>query len=169
MTARRVIPLFPAPLDGLDPARRADAYAGWLAAGAAGLLAETAAVRLLAGHGTWLLHPWFTSRCIDIITGIPATITGIPGTGDGYRAVAGVRWHAAVSGLARQPASGTDKAVLRIAASIAAGIPVSLRDCLGSLDPAALRAVLHAIACASSGEAGEQLICRSRIEQDPPF
>ena len=149
MTARRVIPLFPAPLESPDPDRRAGAYAGWLAAGAAGLLAGTAAVRLLAEHGTWLTRPSFTSRYIDITDDIP---------GDGT--AAGIRWRAVIGGLSRQPASGSEKAVLRIAASIAAGTPVSLHDCLGSLDHATLRAVLRAIACANSGHAGEDLICR---------
>jgi hypothetical protein len=158
MTARRVIPLFPAPLDGLDPTRRADAYSGWLAAGAAGLLAETAAVGLLAEHGTWLSRPAFTSRYIDIIEDVP----GAPDD-----TAAGIRWRAAISGLSRQPATGPDKAVLRIAASIAAGTPVSLHDCLASLDHATLRAVLRAIAHASSGYTGQDLICHGQYRQEP--
>jgi hypothetical protein len=84
--------------------------------------------------------------------------------------VAGVRWRAAITGLHRQPASGSEKAVLRIAASIAAGIPVSLHDCLGSLDAPTLRAVLRAIAHASSGYAGEDLIRQDRQpDQEPLF
>jgi hypothetical protein len=161
MTARRVIPLFPAPASSPDPARRADAYAGWLAAGAAGLLTETAAVTLLAEHGTWLGNAVFTSRYINIADDVP----GAPDA-----TAAGIRWRAAITGLHRQPASGTEKAVLRIAASIAAGIPVSLHDCLGSLDYATLRAVLRAIARANSGQAGQDLICQCRhLAQDPLF
>jgi hypothetical protein len=159
MTARRVIPLFPAPAGALDPARRADAYAGWLAAGAAGLLAETAAVTLLAEHGTWLESAAFTSRYIDIADDVP----GAPDD-----TAAGIRWRAAITGLHRQPASGPEKAVLRIAASIAAGIPVSLHDCLGSLGTPALAAVLRAIAHANSGWRGHDLLCHAPI-QDPPF
>ena len=161
MTARRVTPLFPAPPAGPDPARHAGAYAGWLAAGAAGMLAETAAVHLLAEHGTWLTQPSFTSRYIDITDDSPGAPDGL---------AAGIRWRAAITGLARQPASGSEKAVLRIAASIAAGIPVSLHDSLGSLDHATLRAVLRAIACANSGHAAGFLICHgAHLQQDPPF
>jgi hypothetical protein len=161
VTARRTTPLFPAPLAGLDPARRADAYAGWLAAGTAGLLAGTAAVTLLAEHGTWLERPSFTSRCIDITDDIPRQA----GTG-GYAAA--VRWRAAITGIGRHGATGTEQAVLRIAASIAAGIPVSLHDCLGSLDTPALAAVLRAIAHANSGWRGHDLLCHAHI-QDQPF
>lgn len=161
MTARRVIPLFPALPDGLDPARRADAYSDWLAAGAAGLTAETAAVALLAEHGAWLASAAFTSRYIDIADDVPGAPDGI---------VAGVRWRAAIAGLHRQPASASEKGVLRIAASLAAGIPVSLHDCLGSLDQATLAAVLRAIAHASRGPAGTDLIRDdAQPDQDPPF
>ncbi|HLK79687.1 MAG TPA: hypothetical protein VKU77_39310 [Streptosporangiaceae bacterium] len=161
MTSRRITPLFPAPLHGLDPARRADAYAGWLAAGAAGLTAETAAVTLLAEHGTWLERPSFTSRCIDIADDVPEQA----GT-SGY--AAGIRWRAAITGISRHGATGTEQAILRIAASIAAGIPVSLHDCLGSLDTPALAAVLRAIAHANSGWRGHDLLCHGPV-QDPPF
>lgn len=162
MTARRVIPLFPAPLAALDPAARADACAGWLAIGAAGMLAETAAVNLLAEHGTWLSRDSFTSRCIDIADGL-ADIPGIP---DGTAAV--IRWRTAITGLNRHGATGSDKAVLKIAASIAAGIPVSLLDVLGSLDRATLRAVLRAVAHANSGYGGQDLITPA-ISQEPLF
>lgn len=161
MTARRVIPLFPAPLAALDPAARTDACAEWLAIGAAGMLTETAAVNLLAEHGTWLSRDSFTSRCIDIATGL-SDIPGIPGT------AAGIRWRAAITSLHRHGASGSEKAVLQIAASIAAGIPVSLHDALGSLDRATLRAVLRAIAHASSGWSGEDLITPAG-PQEPLF
>ncbi len=152
MTARRVNPPCPAPPPG--------AYAEWLAAGAAGILAETAAVNLLAEHGAWLTQPAFTSRCIDVYGLIPA----------GAGTAAAVRWRAAITTLPRLPASRSEKAVLKIAASIAAGTPVSLSDCLGSLDTATLRAVLRAIAHANSGWAGEELICDGTCPpQDPPF
>jgi hypothetical protein len=162
MTARRVIPLFPAPLAAIDPAARADACADWLAIGAAGLLAETAAVNLLAEHGTWLSRDTFTSRCIDIATQ-PGDIPGIP---DGI--AAGIRWRAAITGLHRHGATGSEKAVLQIAASIAAGLPVSLHDALGSLDRPALRAVLRAVAHANSGQCGHDLITPAN-PQEPLF
>jgi hypothetical protein len=162
MTARRVIPLFPAPLAALAPAARADACADWLAIGAAGMLAETAAVNLLAEHGTWLSRDSFTSRCIDIADDL-GDVPGIPG---GTAAV--IRWRAAITGLHRHGASGSEKAVLQIAASIAAGIPVSLQDALGSLDHPTLRAVLRAIAHASSGWSGHDLITPA-TGQEPLF
>jgi hypothetical protein len=162
MTARRVIPLFPAPLAALDPAGRADACSDWLATGAAGMTAETAAVNLLAEHGTWLSRDTFTSRCIDITTGI----TDVPGLPDGTAAV--IRWRAAITGLNRHGATGSEKAVLQIAASLAAGIPLSLHDALGSLDRSALRAVLRAIAHANSGQAGHDLITPA-CPQEPLF
>jgi|HubBroStandDraft_5_1064220.scaffolds.fasta_scaffold145907_2 hypothetical protein len=162
MTARRVIPLFPAPLAALSPAGRADACADWLAAGAAGMLAETAAVNLLTEHGTWLSRDTFTSRCIDITTGI----TDVPGLPDGTAAA--IRWRTAVSGLHRHGATAPEKAVLQIAASIAAGLRVSLHDTLASLDRATLRAVLRAIAHASSGQCGQDLITPAG-PQEPLF
>jgi hypothetical protein len=162
MTARRVSPLFPAPLAALAPADRADACADWLAIGAAGMLAETAAVNLLAEHGTWLSRDSFTSRCIDI-AGDPGDVPGIPG---GTAAV--IRWRTAITGLHRHGATGSEKAVLQIAASIAAGIPVSLHDALGSLDRATLRAVLRAIAHADSGWSGHDLITPA-TSQEPLF
>ena len=159
MTARRVIPLFPAPLAALAPAARADACADWLAIGAAGLLAETAAVNLLAEHGTWLSRDSFTSRCIDIA----GDLGDVPGC-----TAAVIRWRAAVTGLHRHGATGSEKAVLQIAASIAAGLPVSLHDALGSLDRPALRAVLRAVAHANSGQCGHDLITPAR-PQEPLF
>lgn len=162
MTARRVIPLFHAPLAALAPAARAGACADWLTAGAAGILTETAAVNLLAEHGTWLSRDTFTSRCLDITTGI----TGVPGLPDGT--AAGIRWRTAITSLHRHGATGSEKAVLQIAASIAAGIPLSLHDALGSLDRATLRAVLRAIAHADSGWSGHDLITPA-TSQEPLF
>jgi len=146
---RDIIPLSGDPLASLDPYQRAGTYSDWLAAGAAGMLAETAAVQLLAEHRTWLTRGSFTSRYIDVCDepGIPGPVT------------AQIRWRAAVTGLRYQPASLSEKAVVRIAASIAAGTPARLADCLGTLDTATIRAVLRAIAAASSGTTGHDLIC----------
>jgi hypothetical protein len=150
MTAS-ITPLFPDPPGGPGPYQRADAYSDWLAAGAAGLLAETAAVQLLTEHRTWLLRDSFTSRYLDIADG-PGRIT-----------TARIRWRAAVTGLRWQPASLSEKAVLRLAASIGGSVPADLNSCLGTLDTPAIRAVLRAIAHANSGDTGHDLIChRSR-------
>jgi hypothetical protein len=146
MTAS-ITPLFPGP----DPCQRAGTYSDWLTAGAAGLLAETAAVQLLAEHQTWLLRDSFTSRYLDIHDG-PGRLT-----------TARIRWRAAVTGLRWQPASLSEKAVLRIAASLGGSVPADLNGCLGTLDTTTIRAVLRAIAHANSGDIGHDLIChRSR-------
>jgi hypothetical protein len=153
-----IVPLFPDPLGGLDPCQRADAYSDWLFAGAAGLLAETAAVQLLAEHRTWLTRSTFTSRYIELHDA------------PGHQIAAGIRWRAAVTGLRYQPASPSEKAVLRIAASIGGSVPADLHGCLGTLGTATIRTVLRAIARANSGEAGEHLLCSSSPPwQDPPF
>jgi hypothetical protein len=68
--------------------------------------------------------------------------------GGGLLAV--VDWPAAVKALAAGglPCSGSEGRVLRLAASIAAGVPVDLSDCLSTLDDAnvdlVVKAVLHA-------------------------
>lgn len=155
MTAS-ITPLFPDPLGGLDPYQRADTYSDWLAAGAAGLLAETAAVQLLSEHQTWLLRDSFTSRYLDIHDG-PGRLT-----------TASIRWRAAVTGLRYQPASLPEKAVLRIAASIGGSVPADLNGCLGTLDTATIRAVLRAVAHANNGDTGHDLICR-RSRHDNGF
>jgi hypothetical protein len=68
----------------------------------------------------------------------------------GDRMLAVVDWPAAVKALAGGglPCSGSEGCVLRIAASIAAGVPVDLGDCLSTLDKGnvglVVEAVLHA-------------------------
>ena len=93
--------------------------AGLLADGAAGLLAEAAAVQLLAGHGCWLSRTDFTG---PFIAAGPSPLSGRP--------LAHVRWKAAARALAggQLPASRTEQAIFRIAASLAAGVPVRLDD-----------------------------------------
>lgn len=110
--------------------------AGLLADGAAGLLAETAAVQLLAGHGCWLARTDFTG---PFIAAGPSPLSG--------RLLAHVRWKAAARALAggQLPASRTEQAIFRIAASLAAGVPVRLGDAVTGLDDANLAAVTTAI------------------------
>ena len=110
--------------------------AGLLAAGAGSLLAEAAAVRLLAGHGRWLARTDFTG---PFIAAGPSPLSGRP--------LAHVRWKAAARALAggQLPASRTEQAIFRIAASLAAGVPVRLGDAVTGLDDANLAAVTTAI------------------------
>lgn len=104
---------------------------------AKGLLCLEAAVGLLTGNGTWLHRQDFLDRAVGIITE--------PG-----REMAVVDFAAAADALetGNLPCSPGEKAVLLVAAGIAAGRPVDLHDALSCLDAgnAALvaGAVLHA-------------------------
>ena len=106
---------------------------------AAGMLADMAAAGLICRHGRFLGDPAF--RRI-IAAGSPVT--------DG-QPFAVIRWNAALRALehGRLPCSGSERAVLMIAASLAEGTPVSLRDCLGNLDRRNLALVTGAITTAN--------------------
>lgn len=120
---------------------------------AAGLYCVQAAVELLIGHQRWLCRSEFVGRFVWVGQGL---------VGGGLLAV--VDWPAAVKALAAGglPCSGSEASVLRIAASIAVGVPVELGDCLSTLDSVNVglvaRAVLragghHEAAARVSGEA----------------
>jgi len=100
------------------------------------LCAEAAAGLLIAGR--WPDRDDFAGRFI--------TITAGPGSGT---RVAVVGWPAAAAALGRSlPCSGGERRLLQVTASLAAGIPVSLRDAVAGLDGRNARllagAVLHA-------------------------
>lgn len=107
---------------------------------AAGLLPETAAVDLLITHRYWLTHPAFTARFVHPVT----TDAGCP-------IGAWIDWHAAITALRRGdlPCSASQATMLRIAASLAADLPLSLREVLGALDATNLTAVTTAITTAN--------------------
>jgi hypothetical protein len=107
-----------------------------LRAHAEGLYCLQAAVGLLVGHQRWLCREDFVGRFVDLVPD-PAR--------DGGLAV--VRWRAAVRALAagRLPCSDSEGQVLRIAASIAEGVPVSLSPCLSALDEANIGLVADAV------------------------
>jgi len=107
-----------------------------LRAGAAGLLSPEAAVNLLIGHCYWLTRPGFAAEYI-------ATFPGIT---DGT-AMAAVCWPEAIAALDRGQlaGSGSENRILRLAASLADGIPVDLQDALTSLDDTNLQHVVTAI------------------------
>jgi hypothetical protein len=113
--------------------------AGALRAGAHGLYTDEAACELLISHASWLHRHDFTARFLH--TGISIT--------DGTE-LAHIDWPAAITALeaAELPCSSSEGQMLRLAASLGAGIPVNLRDALVRLDHANLRlaqqAVLHA-------------------------
>ena len=106
---------------------------------AAGLYPAEAGAGLLIGHQSWLLRPDFTG----------AFVTLAAGTGE-QTLMAVIDWTAAIGTLdaGGLPCGGGERRMLRLAASLAGGIPVDLRDNLTGLDrinlAAAATAVLHA-------------------------
>jgi hypothetical protein len=106
---------------------------------AVGITAQVAAVDLLTNHRVWLPRADFAPfiqhrRCHS---------TGEP--------MAMIRWRAAVTALgqARLPCSSAEADMLRIAASLGAGVPVRLRDVLGCLDHRNIAHVVRAIGIAN--------------------
>jgi hypothetical protein len=110
-----------------------------LRAHARGLYHHEAAVELLIGHKRWLCRGEFVSRFVWI---------GRALVGGGLLAV--VDWPAAVKALAAGglPCSGSEGYVLRIAASIADGVAVDLRECLSTLDTANIGLVVRSVLAA---------------------
>ena len=106
---------------------------------AGGMLPDMAATSLICRHGHFLHDPGFRR----IIAAGSSITTGQP--------LAVIRWNAAVHALGsgHLPCSGSERAILLIAASLAEGVPVSLRDCLGSLDRRNITLVTSAIAAAN--------------------
>jgi hypothetical protein len=106
---------------------------------AQGIYCHEAAAELLIAHQSWLQRPDFTEPFVNVRNGVV----------DG-RAMAIIEWAEVITALhARQlPCSGGEHRILRIAASLASGIPVDLRDVLSGLDNTNLdlvaRTVMHA-------------------------
>ena len=99
-----------------------------------------AAADLIIRHGRFLHDPAFRR----IIAAGSSVADGQP--------FAVIRWNAALWALenGHLPCSGSERAVLLIAASLAEpGITISLRDCLGSLDRRNIALVTAAIAAAN--------------------
>lgn len=113
---------------------------GLLRAHAAGLLADVAAVNLLISHRHWLTRPDFTDRFVHLTT-----------AADGHRVGARIDWDAAITAvdLGELPCSGSEAHLLRIAASLAAGTPIRLREILGGLDRTNITAVTAALTAAN--------------------
>ena len=111
-----------------------------LRAQAAGLYLSEAAVELLIGQQRWLCRNDFVARFVRVCPNL---------AGDG--ALALVSWRPAVRALAagRLPCSDSQGHLLRIAASIAEGVPVNLNECLSTLDAANIRLVADAVSHAN--------------------
>jgi hypothetical protein len=94
------------------------------------------AVELLIGHRRWLYRDNFLSRFVRLV---PAS------AGDGVLAM--VAWRAAVRavGTGRLSCSDSEGHVLRIAASLAEGVPVDLETCLSTLDGVGIGLVADAV------------------------
>jgi len=107
-----------------------------LRAGAAGLLSPEAAVNLLISHHYWLTRPGFAAEYIGTFPGITDGTT-----------IAAVCWPEAITALdcGQLAGSGSENRILRLAASLADGIPVDLQDALTSLDDTNLQHVVTAI------------------------
>jgi hypothetical protein len=108
-----------------------------LRACAAGIYPAEAGVDLLIGHDTWLHRRDFTS---------PFMHTGVS-LADGVTAMAEIDWTAAITALdaGDLPCSGGERRILRLAASIADGIPLGLRDTLTGIDHRNIELVITAI------------------------
>ena len=105
-----------------------------------GLCADIAAVMLLDRHGHFLHDPAFRR----IIAAGSCLTTGQP--------LAVIRWNAAIAALeaGQLPCTGSEQAILRIAASLAdPRIAVRLRENLGSLDARNIALVTDAITAAN--------------------
>jgi len=94
-----------------------------LRACAAGLYPLEAGTELLIGNGTFLPRDDFTSRFISHGT-------------SGTTSMAAIDWAAATAALhaGELPCSGGERRILQLAASLAGGIPVDLRDTVTGLD-----------------------------------
>jgi ADP-ribose pyrophosphatase YjhB (NUDIX family) len=119
------------------PAAAQSPLAGPLRDWARGIYPDEAGVELLISHATFLHRADFTSRFTTTTSSSDGTV------------LAAVDWTAAITALeAGLPCSGGEQRMLRLAASLAGGIPVNLRDALTGIDDhniqLVIKAVLHA-------------------------
>lgn len=107
-----------------------------LRAQAHGLHRLEAAADLLINHGHFLPRNGFAERFIHLSSST-----------DGVTTTAVIDWPATIAALNTSdlPCSGGEQRVLRLAASIADGIPVDLRDALTGLDHRTTNLVVTAI------------------------
>lgn len=106
-----------------------------LRAAAAGLYPSEAGTQLIISHDCFLRRSDFT-RYLHTSTNIT-----------NHAPLAWIDWDAAITALDRGhlPASSGEGRILRLAASLAAGCPVSLRDAIPGLDQHNLQLVATAI------------------------
>lgn len=106
-----------------------------------GFYPTEASTELLISHGSFLARSDFTSRFIH--TGTSVT--------DGTTTTAEIDWPAAITALSTGeiPCSGGERRILQLAASLATGIPVDLRDAVTGLDEHNIQRLITAISHAS--------------------
>ncbi len=120
----------------ITPAAGEPPLAIQLRAWARGIYPDEAGAEMLIGHAVFLDRADFTSRFISI-----------PGGGAG---LAVIDWQAAIAALDDSlPCSAGENRMLRLAASLAAGIPVNLRDALTGIDDRGIQLVINAVRHAS--------------------
>jgi hypothetical protein len=117
------------------------ALAAALRACAAGFYPLEAGVSLLIAHDVFLHRSDFRDRFIR--HGISIS--------DGTTEMAEIDWDATITALAagELPCSGGERRILRLAASLASGIPVDLRDNITGLDQHNIQRLISAIRHAS--------------------
>jgi hypothetical protein len=100
------------------------------------VLSAEAAVELLIAHRAWLSRRDFVSEAVEVLDSTPDDAP-----------MAFVDWPVAIGALeaGRLGCSSSEGQVLRVAASIAEGIPVDLRDTTCGLDRANARRVADAL------------------------
>jgi hypothetical protein len=115
-----------------------------LRAAASGIHPLEAGTSLLIDCGCWLHREDFTGQFVTTATSIS----------DGTTLLATIDWEAAITALdaGKLPCSGGERRVLRLAASIAGGIPVSLYDNLPGLDQRNARLLINGIRHATGQE-----------------
>ena len=118
-----------------------DDLAAALRACATGLYPLEAGTELFISNGTFLHRHDFTSQFIEQGTSIS----------DGTTAMAAIDWNAAITALqaGELSCSSGERRILLLSASLAAGIPVDLRDTATGLDDANIARLLTAIRHAS--------------------
>jgi len=103
---------------------------------ARGLHPDEAAIEFLISHNVFLRRSDFTARFIE-----PSRhpTDGTP--------MAAIDWPAAITALdyGHLPCSSGEEQILRLAASLAEGLPVSLRDALTSIDRRGINLLIKAV------------------------
>ncbi len=120
----------------IRPAAGEPPLASQLRTWARGIYTDEAGVELLIAHAVFLHRTDFTSRFIST----PGDSTEL----------SVIDWPAAIAALDHSlPCSGSENRMLRLAASLAHGIPVNLRDALTGIDDHGIGLVIQAVLHAS--------------------